>query len=142
MKMKIKLAASLLLGMTLILAACSSLPTEAIDEPTDPSYSLEILSVSVEQGVRVELKGTTTLPDGSCVYTQLGQDATAVAWWPVGKCFPIEVPNWQFSVPLGVEGAPAELNPDSAYCIRVWWPGASDESLAEFDFDLTPPPAP
>lgn len=141
MKMKIKLAAPLLLGMILILTACSPAPSEAVDESVDPGYTLEIQSVSVEQGVRVELNGTTTLPEGNCGYTQLDEDAVAVAWWPVGKCFPIEVPNWQFSVPLGVEGAPEELDPDSAYTIRIWWPGAPDESLAEFDFDLTPPPS-
>jgi hypothetical protein len=138
MKMKTRLAASLLLGLTLILAACSPPPTEAVDEPA----SLEIRSVSVEQGVRVELMGTTTLPEGNCVYTQFDEGATAAAWWPVGKCFPIEVPNWQISVPLGVEGAPSELDAEAAYRIRVWWPGAPDESLAEFDFDLTPPPGP
>ena len=64
MKMKIKFAASLLLGMILILAACSQLPTETPNEPTETSYTLEIQSVSVEQGVRVELTGTTTLPEG------------------------------------------------------------------------------
>jgi hypothetical protein len=142
MKMKIKLAAPLLLGIILTLAACSPLPTETVDEPTETAHSLEIQSVSVEQGVRVELTGTTTLPEGNCVYTQLDVDTEAVDWWPVGKCFPIEVPDWQISVPLGVEGAPSALDVEAAYRIRVWWPGAPDESLAEFDFDLTPPPSP
>ena len=140
--MKNKIVTILLLSWALILAACSALPTGTVDSPTAASYTLDIQSVSVEQGVRVELTGTTTLPKGNCVYTQLGQDTVAVAWWPVGKCFPIEVPDWQVSVPLGVEGAPAELDPDAAYCIHVWWPGTPDESMAEFDFDLTPPPAP
>lgn len=131
-----------LLGWALLLAACSPLPGGAAETVTTPGYALEIQSVSVEQGVRVELMGTTTLPEGNCVYTQLGQDGEAVTWWPVGKCFPLEVPAWQIGVPLGVEGAPAELDPDAAYCIHLWWPGAPNQTLAEFDFDLAPPPAP
>ncbi len=140
--MKNKLKVLLLFGLGWLLAACAAAPTPGSASESAPAYALEIQKVSVEQGVKVELTGSTTLPEGNCVYTQLLQNGDALTWWPVGKCFPVSSPDWQFSVPLGAEGAPEELDPEAAYCIHIWWPGAPTETLAEFDFDLAPPPGP
>ena len=137
-----KLKIFLLVGLAWLLSGCVAAPTQSTVPESTPVYALTIQQVSVEQGVKVELTGATTLPEGNCVYTQLLQDGEALGWWPVGKCFPVGSPDWQFSIPLGVEGAPDELDPDAAYCIHIWWPGAPAETLAELDFDLTPPPAP
>jgi hypothetical protein len=137
-----KLKNLLLFGLGGLLAACAAAPTPGSAPESVPAYALAIQRVSVEQGVKVELTGSTTLPAGNCVYTQLLQNGEALSWWPVGKCFPVSPPDWQFSIPLGAEGAPEELDPDAAYCIHIWWPGAPTETLAEFDFDLAPPPGP
>jgi hypothetical protein len=105
-------------------------------------FQIWIKNVSVQQGDKIELSGTTTLPDGNCVYTQLSSDGEAVDWWPVGKCFPITSPDWIFSIPLGEDGAPEDLDREAAYMINIWWPGAPEATKAEFPFDLTAPPAP
>jgi hypothetical protein len=140
--MKSKAKILLLLGLAWLLASCSAANAPSAAPESEAGYTLAIEQVSVEQGVKVELMGTTTLPEGNCVYSQLLENGEALSWWPVGKCFPVGSPDWQFSIPLGVEGAPAELDRDAAYCIHIWWPGAPTETLAEFDFDLAPPPGP
>lgn len=93
-------------------------------------------------GEGLTVRGTTTLPEGHCVYTQLFADGTAVDWWLVGKCYPLEGSEWAFTIPLGAEGTPAELDADPAYLLAVWWPGAPAETRDAFEFDLAAPPAP
>ena len=119
------------------LLGCSALPPQTAEPGNTSEYQIWIRDISVEPGVRMELTGTTTLPEGNCVYTQLAQDSAAVDWWPVGKCFPVSQPEWSFAVPLGAEGAPQNLEPEADYCIRVWWPGAPSVTLAEYHFNLT-----
>lgn len=132
----------LLLLTGIILTGCSgkAAVTDVI-EITD-SYQVLVTGVTVKQGDKIELSGTTTLPEGNCVYTQLLRDGDAVDWWPVGKCFPITGLGWQFSIPLGKEGAPDGLDHEASYTIKVWWPGAPEVTRAEFPFDLAAPPAP
>jgi hypothetical protein len=50
--------------------------------------------------------------------------------------------DWCFSVPLGEEGAPENLDPDVEYTLRVWWPGEPDIASNMFSFDLSTPPQP
>lgn len=109
---------------------------QPIATPTMPVYQIQFQDVSVEPGIKIVLIGTTSLPEGNCVYTQLVRDSVTVDWWPVGKCFPVSQPEWSFSIPLGVEGAPENLDPEGDYCIRVWWPGAPSVTLAEYHFSL------
>lgn len=125
-----------------VLTGCSGTAAEIDLIETSEVYQILVTDVSVVQGDKIELSGTTTLPDGNCVYTKLSRDGSDVAWWPVGKCFPISGPDWQFSVPLGVEGAPDDLDHQADYGIKVWWPGAPEATKCEFEFDLGAPPAP
>jgi len=118
------------------LLGCMSAPAQSIEPTVISDFQIEIQDVSVELGVKVEFSGTTSLPEGNCVYTQLVQDNLAVEWWPVGKCFPVTQPEWSFAIPLGVEGAPENLDPEGDYCIRMWWPGAPSVTLAEYHFNL------
>ena len=122
-----------------LLSGCLAAPTPTLETEAPVAYQIKVLDVVVEPGVKVELSGNTSLPEGNCVYTQLVQNNTAVEWWPVGKCFPVAPPDWAFSIPLAVEGAPQTLEPDVDYCIRVWWPGAPSITLAEYHFDLSEP---
>jgi hypothetical protein len=137
-----KITPVLLMLAGLVLAGCSGRMTEtATIEPVE-AYQIGITGVTINQGDKIEISGLTTLPDGNCVYTRLSRDGADVDWWPVGKCFPISGPNWRFSIPLGVEGAPTDLDPQAAYSISVWWMGAPEVTQAEFPFDLTAPPVP
>ncbi len=116
---------------------CLPAPTQTLEPDMPVEYQIQVQDVLVEPGVQVSLMGSTTLPEGNCVYTQLVQENTALEWWPVGKCFPVSPPEWSFAIPLGVEGAPDDLERDTDYCIRVWWPGAPSITLAEYHFTLT-----
>jgi hypothetical protein len=139
---KSKIVWLLLLLVGVLLTACSVKVSETESIQAADVDRILIQSVSVHQGDKIELSGTTTLPDGNCVYTRLFREEVAVDWWPVGKCFPITGPDWQFSIPLGEEGAPTDLDREAAYVISVWWPGAPETTNAEFPFDLATPPAP
>lgn len=139
---KNKYVCILLLLIGVLLTACSVELFEVEGTRATDVYQILIQSVSVYQGDKIELSGTTTLPEGNCVYTKLIREETPVGWWPVGKCFPITGPDWQFSVSLGEEGAPVDLAHEAAYMIKVWWPGAPETTKAEFPFDLAAPSAP
>ncbi len=125
-----------------VLTGCSGTVTETEAIKTSEDYQILVTGVSVAQSDKIELTGTTSLPDGNCVYTKLSHNGTDVDWWPVGKCFPISGPDWRFSIPLGVEGAPEKLEHQADYVIKVWWPGAPGLTKAEFSFDTGAPPAP
>ncbi len=140
--MKNKAICLLLILAGIILIGCSVKTTETEEVEMTEHYQIQIQSVSVLQGDKIELTGTTSLPDGNCVYTRLSGDGNPVDWWPVGKCFPITGPDWKFSIPLGKEGAPDDLDHKAAYTVKVWWPGAPEVTLAEFPFDISAPPAP
>jgi hypothetical protein len=68
-------------------------------------------------------------------------DESPVEWWPVGKCFPVSDPDWNFRVSLGVDGAPENLSEENQYQIRIWWAGAPESTADKIYFDLAAPPA-
>jgi hypothetical protein len=129
----------------LLLAGCTG-PTPAAGpgevEEGPEGHTISIEGIRVTAGEGLTIRGTTTLPEDHCVYTQLYANDAEVDWWLVGKCYPPEGPNWEFNIPLGAEGTPAELDPDIAYRLEVWWPGAPGETRDVFEFDLAGPPAP
>lgn len=135
--MKSRIVFLLIVWMAGMLFGCSPAPTQTLEPETSEEYQIQVKDVLVEPGVQVALMGTTTLPEGNCVYTQLVQEDTALAWWPVGKCFPVSTPEWTFAIPLGMEGAPDDLEQDTDYCIRIWWPGAPSVTLVEYHFSQT-----
>lgn len=129
----------------LLLAGCAeplpaASPGEMETSPAD--YIIAIAGVTVVSGAGLSVRGTTTLPEDHCVYTQLFADGVEVDWWLVGKCYPLEGPDWTFTIPLGVEGTPPELDPGKTYRLEIWWPGAPAETRGAFEFDLAAPPAP
>ncbi len=141
----IKLRFVLIPLLILLLTGCTG-PTPTLGpeagEEDAAAYTLTIEAVSAAENDSVMARGTTTIPEGHCVYTQLFEDGLAVDWWPVGKCYPLLGAEWQFAIPLGEEGAPAALDPAAAYRLEVWWPGAPGDTRAAFEFDLAAPPAP
>jgi len=114
-------------------------PTLTLEVESDPW--VDIQGVKVIEGEAIEFWGQTNLSEEDCLYTQLFDESLPVAWWPVGKCFPISDQDWYFRVTFGVDGVPEELSVDVQYQIRVWWPGASETAVDQIYFDLASPPA-
>lgn len=136
---------ALIAETALLLTGCAG-PAPTADpggvEENLTAYVITITGVSVAEGDNLMVRGTTTIPEGHCLYTQLFADGLEVDWWPVGKCYPLLGPDWQFAIPLSEEGAPAELDPSAAYRLEVWWPGAPGDTRTAIEFDLAAPPAP
>lgn len=101
--------------------------------------SLTIEAVRVDAGAAVTVRGISSLPDGSCLNSELWADGVEQAWWPGDECVPVEEGAWQMVVPLDTGGAPAELDPEVQYMLRVFLRGGPDIS-ATFPFDLAGPP--
>jgi hypothetical protein len=117
------------LGMT----SCSVLAPKA-------SGNITIESIQVVSG-QVIFTGQSTLPDGTCLQTQLFADGEPEAWWPSNSCVPVQDGAWRIVVPLDGEGAPSELDPAVQYMLRAW--SQDNPSIkAVFWFDLAGPPTP
>ncbi len=112
---------------------------EQEDDETD--YWIRIQNVQVREREAIEFSGSTNVPEGNCLFTELYGDDELLPWWPTGKCFPSTSGNWQFSVALGEEGAPELFDTAVQYSLQVYWPGAPNDVRAVFPFDLAPPPS-
>lgn len=136
----------------LLLVSCGGIepPDELLPEedvlPTTTGIGADlwvrISGVQVSEKEAIVFFGETNLPEQNCLYTKLNAGDEMLTWWPAGKCFPVSGEEWQFNVPLGVEGAPEELEPGVQYRLSVYWPGAPGKVMAEFPFDVSPPPLP
>jgi len=115
------------------------LPTNTQADRND-DYWIRINNVQVRENDLITFSGSTNISEGNCIFTELYADEILLAWWPVGKCFPITGADWQFSVLLGEEGAPDGLESEVQYSLQVFWPGAPNSVRAAFPFDLAPPP--
>ena len=106
-----------------------------------PQGSITIEGVKVTEGKHVVVHGSSTLPDGTCLGTELWAGGDLQAWWPGDTCVPVEAGVWQMTVPLDQAGAPAELDTSAQYMLRVFQQGGPDV-VAVFPFDLAGPPTP
>lgn len=111
-------------------------------EPELDLPQIDIDGVEVREGELIGFSGTTTLPGGECLNSELTQDGMPVEWWPVDQCFEISAQEWRISVALGTEDRPENLDGDTQYQLRVWWPSAPETVLDVFYFDLSAPPSP
>lgn len=84
-----------------------------------PQVIIDQVQVSPGQGIYVQ--GSSTLPNGECVQTELLADQQPVAWWPRDTCIQIDGGQWEILAALGKNGAPEMLNPSSHYAIQAWW---------------------
>jgi hypothetical protein len=90
---------------------------------------------------QIVFHGSTLLPEGTCLLSQLYIDEKPAPWWPSDACIPVQKGEWEVCVPLGQEGAPDELDTLIQHKLRVWSQG--DPSVeSEFWFDLSGPPVP
>lgn len=131
---------ALVLGLLSACTAPAGAPTPVQATPTIPagSYTLDISGVEVRAGERITITftGTTTLPEGACLITQLTADGADVEWWPQGHCAPIG-PTWEIGVTL-----PGPLDDEAHYRLHAWWDGDPAGVTDVFYFDLAPPPGP
>lgn len=103
---------------------------------------IDVKHVEVRTGDAIIFSGTTTLSEGECIISQLFKDENPVDWWPSDKCFLVTNKDWQFTVALGEDGVPDELDDSAQYRLQVWWQNAPDESVDNIYFDLAGPQSP
>lgn len=119
---------------------CGPSPTDEVK--TEDFGEITIEGVQVHSGNSIAFTGRSTLPEGTCLQTELVADGERESWWPVEDCVPVGGDGtWTIVVPLGEGGAPDELDPTVQYELRAWQ--QSDPTMqAVFWFDLAGPPAP
>jgi hypothetical protein len=103
--------------------------------PSDGQITIDGVEVTAEY---VAIRGTSTLPDETCINTELWADGVAQPWWPTETCAPVQQGAWMLDVSL--EGDQA-LQPGVQYIVRAYQPGGPN-IVATFPFDLDAPPAP
>jgi hypothetical protein len=94
----------------------------------------------VSDAQRLTVSGTTTLPDGVCLVTQLMAGEALVPDWPIDCISPAQG-AWALDVALGERGQPPALTPGVDYELFVWlrdYPLVADR----LPFDLDGPAAP
>lgn len=123
------------LSVGLWLAACApASPTPVPDAGRITADQVEVLAD------QVSLRGTTSLPDEACLFTQLTAGGMLIPDWPT-DCLRPSSGAWQLSVALGQRGQPPALNPTTAYQFHIWLrdqPGVA----ATLAFDVASPPVP
>jgi hypothetical protein len=105
-----------------------------------PQGSITADGVQVTAGEQIAVYGRSTLPDGTCLGSELWGDGELEAWWPGGDCVPVEGGSWRMVVALGQAGAPAEVDPSAQYMLRFFQQNGPN-IVAVFAFDLSGPPA-
>lgn len=111
------------------------------DEGETSKGSITIEGVQVMAGERISVRGRSTLPDGTCLGTELWADGELQTWWPGDTCVPVQDWAWQLSVSLGQDGAPAELDATAQYMVRAYQQNGPN-IVSVFPFDLAAPPTP
>jgi hypothetical protein len=104
-----------------------------------PKGSITIEEVQVVSDVQIIVRGHSTLPDGTCLGTELWADGVLQPWWPTDTCVLIQEGRWELSVPLGEGMAPEGLDPTVQYVLRAWLPGGPN-IVSVFPFDIAGPP--
>jgi hypothetical protein len=125
-----------LLALATMLATCG-----LFSEPEAPRGSITIEGVQVTAGEQIVVRGRSTLPDGTCLGSELWADGELQAWWPGDACVPVENGAWQMVILPGVGEVPAQLDRSAQYMIRVYQQNGPDIT-AVFAFDLVGPPTP
>jgi hypothetical protein len=101
--------------------------------------SITIEGVRVTAGEQIVVRGRSTLPDGTCLGSELWADGENQAWWSGDTCVAVENGTWQMVVRLGEGAVPEELDRSAQYMLRVFQQGGPN-IVAVFAFDLAGPP--
>jgi hypothetical protein len=89
---------------------------------------------------RIVFTGQSTLPEGTCLQTQLFANESPVTWWPKDTCAVVQDGRWRLVVLLGAGGAPGELDPAFDYTLRTWQRDDPSIEAEIFWFELRGPP--
>jgi len=108
-------------------------------EGEPPRGSVRIDSVTVTACQEMVVRGHSTLPEGTCLGTELWADGELQGWWPGGICVPVEDGKWEMVVPLGGDQAPGELDVSAQYMLRAFEQDGPNV-VSVFGFDLAGPP--
>ena len=107
------------------------------DKGQPPGGRVLIDGVAVSHA-QVVVRGKSTLPEGSCVSTELWADGALQTWWPSDACAPVRQGEWELAVLLDAGQA---LRAGVQYMLRAYQPGGPN-IVATFPFDLTAPRSP
>jgi hypothetical protein len=111
----------------------------AAQEDGAPLDSITIEDLQVTSGKQIVVRGQSTLPERTCLGSELWADGELQPWWPVEACTPVENGAWQIVVQLGSGQVPPELDSSVQYMLRVFQQNGPD-IVAVFAFDLAGPP--
>ena len=106
-----------------------------------PQGSITIEGVRVTAGEQIAVYGHSTLPDGTCLGSELWADGALQAWWPGDACVAVNNGAWQIAVELGAGEVPAAVDQSAQYMVRVYQQNDPDIA-AVLAFDLAGPPTP
>jgi hypothetical protein len=104
-----------------------------------PRGSITIEGVQVTAGEQIVVHGRSTLPDGTCLGSELWADGENQAWWPGEACVAVKNGTWQMVVRLGEDAVPEELDRSAQYMLRIFQQNGPN-IVAVFAFDLAGPP--
>jgi hypothetical protein len=124
-------------GDRVVLASPSQAATDA---------SLRVVHVRVaHEEEKVTVWGEASLPDGTCIQTQLLLNDEVVSWWPSGACAQVQDGGWEMDVSLPPAGAPDGGDFDEAsqamYVLRATAEEYPEIEAARFPLDLYGPPS-
>jgi len=138
MNRQLLLSCSLILLASLLVSCGARLESQ---EGSVPQGSITVEGVQVTAGEQIAVQGQSTLPDGTCLGSELRADGELQTWWPGDTCVAVEGGAWQMVVSLGASGIPAQLDPSAEYVLRVFQQNSTDV-VTVFAFDLAGPPTP
>lgn len=89
----------------------------------------KVLRAGSEERRMYIFSGRTTLPNNSCIQTQLLANGELVDWWPVDQCASLWRGRWKMIAPLYAK----KLTPGVTYSLHAWLREVpTTETVAEF----------
>ena len=138
MKIRLNLGiiAIYMIMVLLIITGCSA--STDVPQPqnqlSDESITIEGVTISDTQ---ITVHGKSSLPDESCVNTELLAEDAPLAWWPGNTCVDVKQGKWELNVPMNGK----TLQTGTKYVIRAYQQG-NQNTAATFVFDMSGPPLP
>jgi hypothetical protein len=137
--MKTKLNSGIIAICTIIvvlIAGCSSSAgvSQASNQPSSKSITIEGVTVSDTQ---IAFHGKSTLPDETCVNTELLADGIPLAWWPGKTCVDLKQGKWELKISLDDN----RLQAGTQYVLHAYQ-HSNPNNTATLAFDISGPPLP
>lgn len=124
----------------LLLSGCGTPTTPTETEAPGLTGTIETTGIQIDQQ-QVIATGWTTLPEGTCIQTQLYADEEPVPWWPTATCADLQASEWQTVVNLDKAGALDALDHSAQYVLHAWSSTDPNIKAEPFYFDLIGPPS-